>query len=157
MKNGNKYVKLLLLLWFLFLAMLVIVVIYFSLHLKGLAENDLQQNNRINLNAQQIAEINVLLKNLSEQQKVPGPQGEQGIAGKDGKNATSVQTEVFRDVPKNGEKGDPLRYEDLTAEQKAELRGADALRIELCRQRGTLDLGWRYVGMSLCLPIEVAE
>lgn len=159
-QDPKRLIKVLLISWFLFLVLLVGVVVYFSLHLKDLSESDVKQNHQLAETAKQISDLETVVDNLAQLKNIPGPaglNGSNGFNGENGKDSVSTQTTVVKETPIKGDKGDSLKYEDLTEEQKAELKGADALQIELCKQRITLEIGWRYAGTTICLPIEVAQ
>lgn len=159
--DHKKYIKLLLISWFLFLLLLTGVVIFFSWHLQDVATSSQRQVVRIDdhdrqiiINTEQISRLEELVYKIAEQSKVPGPQGERGD---DGTDSISTHTETVREIPIKGEKGDrgdAIKFDDLTEEQKSELR---ALPIELCRWPSLPDIGWRYSGTTICMPIEVVS
>lgn len=166
-KDHNRYIKLLLISWFLFLLLLTGVVVFFSWHLQEMATENYKQSTQIvdhseqiKINSDQLDKLQDLVQHIAEQAKIPGPQGltgNNGIDGRDGTDSLSTHTEVVREVAVKGDKGDPLTFEDLTEEQKAELKAEPALQIELCKWRDKLEIGWRYIGTTLCLPIEVID
>lgn len=144
--------------WFLFLLLLTGIVVFFSWHLQEMAAENYKQSTQIvdhseqiKINSDQLAKLQDLVQHIAEQAKIPGPQGERGL---DGLNAVSTHTEVTKEVAVKGDKGDPLKFEDLTESQKAELK---SLPIELCKWSKREEIGWRYVGTTICMPIEVVD
>lgn len=165
--DPNEYVRLrrlIVISWTVSLILGMIILYFGSKELSNVKNAVSVQGSTLNSNSLKvdklIEEMNKI--NSSEfQTQLKGSKGDKGNAGTNGKNGsdgknaisnnTIIEKQSVKQVPVKGDKGD-----------KGD-KGKDARQIELCKLTGHLlqsipiNIGWRYVGSTVCMKIEGKE
>lgn len=118
--------------------------------------------------------VNARLDKVDEQvasiKHIPlkGDKGDKGERGDDGQDSVSTNTVIenrtTKEVPVNGKDGESayeiaVRHGYIGSEEDwlLSLKGEPARQVEPCLLRTSLILGWRYIGTTGCLNLEVGQ
>lgn len=156
-KEYRRLKRLLLLSFYIVLFLLVGIVAYFSLKLGDTDKSVNSQGIQVSHNTAEINELKSIVKELKEQNKVPGPEGisgangANGLNGKDSQSTTTViEHQTVQEVPL---KGTPFTFADFTPDQLDSLKGQNARQPIFCKLTDNR-IGWRFIDNTVCLEIE---